>query len=272
MERLLFMFKNRPNETNNQVISKDWQMNSATENSSHAHLAEIIANQRPSKVLDIPSGPGKLAQSLQRRGVQSITCMDILEACQVEPSLGARYIRADINDPLPFEDGSFDCVVSREGIEHLVTPFAFLGELCRVLKPGGVLFLTTPNIMAVDARMKYLLSGYFQGFRELRDNHHGLRQLKFQGHISPIYFWQLAYFLGNYGFTVERVTTNEIKQEKKPLKRLFACVIASLIRANARRRSFPDGGTLSDEFLFGDSLIVQARRTGKRVTCHGRVF
>lgn len=247
-------------------------MNLAIEDDSHAHLAEIIGNHRPSKVLDVPSGPGKLAQSLQRRGVQSITCIDILEAHYVESGSGTRYIRADINDPLPFEDGSFDCVVSREGIEHLVTPFAFLGELCRVLQPGGVLFLSTPNIMTVDARMKYLLSGYFQGFRELRDNHPGLRELEFQGHISPIYFWQLAYFLGNYGFTIERVTTNQIKHEKKPLKRLLARAIAGLIRANARRRGFPDEGTLSDEFLFGDSLIIQARRTGERVTRHGRLF
>jgi SAM-dependent methyltransferase len=195
-----------------------------------------------------------------------------LEAHCVESGSGIRYICADINDPLPFESGSFDCVVSREGIEHLVTPFTFLGELCRVLQPGGVLFLTTPNIMTVDARMKYLLSGYFQGFRELRDNHPGLRELEFQGHISPIYFWQLAYFLGNYGFTIERVTTNQVKHEKKPFKRLLARAIAGLIRANARRRGFPDGGTLSDEFLFGDSLIVQARRTGERVMRHGRIF
>lgn len=239
---------------------------------TYTDLAELILQSSPGRTLDVPAGKGDLSRELLKRGVTDLTCIDILPE-NVFPLAGqVIYQRADINDPLPFVEGSFDCVVSREGIEHLVTPFAFLGELCRVLKPGGVLFLTTPNIMTVDARMKYLLSGYFQGFRELRDNHPGLRELEFQGHISPIYFGQLAYFLGNYGFTIERVTTNQIKQEKKPLKRLLARVIASLIRANARRRGFPDVGTLSDEFLFGDSLIVQARRTGERVTCHGRVF
>lgn len=239
---------------------------------TYIDLANLIQKTQPGRTLDVPAGKGDLSRELLKRGVTDLTCIDILPEAQYPLAGQVGYQQADINDPLPFADGSFDCVVSREGIEHLVTPFAFLGELCRVLKPGGVLFLTTPNIMTVDARMKYLLSGYFQGFRELRDNHPGLRELEFQGHISPIYFWQLAYFLGNYGFTIERVTTNQIKQEKKPLKRLFARLIAGLIRANARRRGFPDSGTLSDEFLFGDSLIVQARRTGERVTRHGQVF
>jgi len=239
---------------------------------TYTDLAELILQCSPGRTLDVPAGKGDLSRELLKRGVTDLTCIDILPE-NVFPLAGqVTYQRADINDPLPFAKGNFDCIVSREGIEHLVTPFAFLGELCRVLKPGGVLFLTTPNIMTVDARMKYLLSGYFQGFRELRDNHPGLRELEFQGHISPIYFGQLAYFLGNYGFTIERVTTNQIKHEKKPLKRLLARAIAGLIRANARRRGFPDEGTLSDEFLFGDSLIVQARRTGERVTRHGRLF
>lgn len=246
--------------------------NHASGDTTYTALADIIAASASGKALDVPAGRGHLSRELLCRGFHDLTCVDILEANDFPLISETTYVQSDINNPLPFPDGHFDTIVSREGIEHLVTPFAFLAELCRVLKPGGVLFLTTPNIMTVDARMKFLLSGYFQGFRELRDNHAGLRQLEFQGHISPIYFGQLAYFLGNYGFTIEQVTTNQIKQERKPLKRLLARMLASLIRSNARRRGFPDGGTLSDAFLFGDSLIVQARRTGERVTCHGRLF
>lgn len=239
---------------------------------TYTDFADLIMRACPGRTLDVPAGKGDLSRELLSRGVADLTCVDILPEASFPLAGRVRYRPADINDPLPFADAAFDCVVSREGIEHLVTPFAFLGELCRVLRPGGVLFLTTPNIMTVDARMKYLLSGYFQGFRELRDNHSGLRELEFQGHISPIYFWQLAYFFGNYGLTIELVTTNGIKKEPKPFKRLLRCMIAGAIRANARRRGFPDGGTLSDEFLFGDSLIVQARRTGQRVLRHGKLF
>lgn len=45
---------------------------------------------------------------------------------------------------LPFEDDSFDVILCTEVLEHLFTPSVLLGELARVLKPGGKLFLTCP--------------------------------------------------------------------------------------------------------------------------------
>jgi ubiquinone/menaquinone biosynthesis C-methylase UbiE len=46
---------------------------------------------------------------------------------------------------LAFADESFDLVVSCETIEHLPDPWAALREMYRVTRPGGQLFLTTPN-------------------------------------------------------------------------------------------------------------------------------
>lgn len=48
---------------------------------------------------------------------------------------------------LPHAEGTFDTVVSCETIEHVADPRRALGELRRVLKPGGRLFLTTPNYL-----------------------------------------------------------------------------------------------------------------------------
>lgn len=239
---------------------------------TYKDLAKLILQSRPGRTLDVPAGKGDLSRELLAGGVSDLTCIDILPEAGFPLAGKVRYSCTDINGPLPFADGEFECVASREGIEHLVTPYAFLGELCRVLKPGGHLFITTPNIMTVDARMKYLLSGYFQGFRELCADQSGLRDLEFQGHISPIYFWQLAYFLANYGLVIEKVTTNRITSEAKPIKRMVRRLLAGVIRATARRRGFPAGETLSDDFLFGDSLIVQARRVGDRLTRHGNIF
>ena len=46
---------------------------------------------------------------------------------------------------LPFESGSFDVVLSTEVIEHTADPERGIGELCRVVKVGGTLVLTSPN-------------------------------------------------------------------------------------------------------------------------------
>jgi SAM-dependent methyltransferase len=167
---------------------------------------------------------------------------------------------------------SYDCVVSREGIEHPVTPFAFLRELCRLVKPNGHLVITTPNIMSMDSRLKFLVGGYFRSFRELRDNHDGLRSLAFQGHISPIYYWQLLYFLGNAGFEPVRVTMNALLEESKPLKRLMARWMASVVRKTAQRRGMFDEMTHADDVLFGDSLIVIARKVREPRSFHGELF
>ncbi len=47
--------------------------------------------------------------------------------------------------PLPFESESFDCVVSFQVIEHIKEDEAFVREVCRVLKPGGIFVVSTPN-------------------------------------------------------------------------------------------------------------------------------
>ncbi|MDD5469816.1 MAG: methyltransferase domain-containing protein [Candidatus Peribacteraceae bacterium] len=49
--------------------------------------------------------------------------------------------------PLPFENGHFDAVLTYETLEHTPWPDRFIAELSRVLKPGGLLVLTTPNVL-----------------------------------------------------------------------------------------------------------------------------
>ena len=54
----------------------------------------------------------------------------------------------DVNfefDKLPFENNSIDIIVSLAVIEHIENPDNFLSEIFRVLKPGGIVYISTPN-------------------------------------------------------------------------------------------------------------------------------
>lgn len=59
---------------------------------------------------------------------------------------GVRAVVADLAEPLPFEEESFDVVVSNQVIEHLVSPDRFLDEIHRVLRPGGYAVTSTENL------------------------------------------------------------------------------------------------------------------------------
>ncbi len=61
---------------------------------------------------------------------------------------GARLAGATVVEPggpLPYADSSFDLALSMDVIEHLPRPGPWLSEVVRVIRPGGELFLTTPD-------------------------------------------------------------------------------------------------------------------------------
>lgn len=67
-------------------------------------------------------------------------------------------------DPFPYPDNHFDTVLCCELLEHLPSdPMFLMGEINRVLKPGGHLVLTTPNIASFRA-LRAILDGYHPGF------------------------------------------------------------------------------------------------------------
>lgn len=59
-------------------------------------------------------------------------------------------------EPLPFEDGYFDLVIFASVLEHLYNPRFALDEVGRIVKPGGLLLLETPNAVAAARRIDAL--------------------------------------------------------------------------------------------------------------------
>lgn len=93
------------------------------------------------RVLDLGTGTGRHALWLAGRGAE-VTALDfsegMLRQARARPNAErVRFLQHDLHAPLPFADGSFDCVVSGLVLEHLATLDLFFAEAHRVLRPGG---------------------------------------------------------------------------------------------------------------------------------------
>ncbi|OFV91983.1 MAG: hypothetical protein A3H95_16100 [Acidobacteria bacterium RIFCSPLOWO2_02_FULL_64_15] len=61
------------------------------------------------------------------------------------------------NQPLPYDDRTFDVLNFSEALEHLnFNPLPVIKEFCRVLRPGGVAIVTTPNALRLGSRLRLL--------------------------------------------------------------------------------------------------------------------
>jgi SAM-dependent methyltransferase len=97
------------------------------------------------RVLDVGCGTGWFSREIERAGGR-VVALDI--GLKLLEKTGEKCAAARVAGDacrLAFADHSFDIVVSSECIEHTVDPRQALAEMCRVLKPGGLLVVTVPN-------------------------------------------------------------------------------------------------------------------------------
>jgi SAM-dependent methyltransferase len=75
---------------------------------------------------------------------------------QAGERLGIETRWADLDEPLAFEDGTFDVVVIGELLEHIREPQRLIDEARRVLRVGGALVGSTPNGFRLKNRLRFL--------------------------------------------------------------------------------------------------------------------
>jgi SAM-dependent methyltransferase len=112
------------------------------------------------RLLDAGCGDGsfldRLAVQLARPGA-SYTGVDYAEHQLAKAArLPYEFHKCDLGAGIPLPDGEFDVVHAAEVIEHLLDPDLLLDEAARVLRPGGHVVVTTPNLHAWFNRALFL--------------------------------------------------------------------------------------------------------------------
>jgi len=230
-------------------------------------------------ILDLPAGDGVNSRRLTEDGY-SVRAADIFpEHCYGE---GFTCDRVDMTKPLPYENSFFDGILHSEGIEHIDNQIGVLQEFHRILKPGGILIVTTPNLLNFEGRLGLLLTGHAHrrramvistaSYRSECSRHSSDAEGIYFGHVFLINIFQLRFYLTHVGFKVLGVdTTDTTRYSWRSLflaPFLFIPVSwATRKHVRAKRSKVPPDlqETIIDEVLrgtvlFGRKLIMVARK------------
>jgi ubiquinone/menaquinone biosynthesis C-methylase UbiE len=155
--------------------------------------------ERPLKThLDIGAGSGRLIQLFHENlGVRSWAC-DYTESLMEVPGQKVDVVNLN-HKKLPYPDASFDVVTATEVIEHMENYRELLREIHRVLNNTGACILSTPNILNINSRIRYLYFGFSDLFGPLPVANRKLHLSA--GHISPVSYFYLAHALLEANFS-----------------------------------------------------------------------
>jgi SAM-dependent methyltransferase len=167
---------------------------------------------RGKRVLDVGCLGGQISRLILERGNEVWGIELNPEAAEVARSRGVRVKVANVEEGLPFEDSGFDVVNAGQLAPQLYDTRAFFREACRVLKPGGVFLLTTPNLNSLDNRVRVLLGGYPSVVGAYPEDHHGEK-------IRLFNIAKIRELCERTGFAVERIEGVSFLDERPGLTR-----------------------------------------------------
>jgi 2-polyprenyl-3-methyl-5-hydroxy-6-metoxy-1,4-benzoquinol methylase len=226
---------------------------------------QALGLARGAKLLDAPCGDGEVSVELAKLGFE-VSAVDMVDELlpEARAALGGRFRIADMTRPLPWPDAGFDLILCVEGIEHLEDAFAFLREMYRLLKPGGILILSTPNIISLRSRVRFFGSGFYNcDPRPLDESaRHPMH------HIGLRTFPELRYLLHTSGFQITDIGATHTKPITYaysvfvPWMWLYTRIAFRKEKSGAQheRNKGIRRTLLSAAVLFGENLILVSRK------------
>ena len=207
-------------------------------------LAEVLRSSAgPAVIVDVGCGDGSaLAVAARHNPGHRFAGIDWSgDALRRAHALDLTVLRAAVTAPgLPVADGAADVVIMSELIEHLVDPDGAVAEVRRVLRPGGSLLLSTPNLAAWYNR-GLLALGIQPNFTEVSlRGEFGRPGHVVAGHLRLFTRRALTEFLTASGFrcvTVTGARYHDVPRPLGPLDRAFCRwpSAASILLVHARK-------------------------------------
>jgi SAM-dependent methyltransferase len=148
-------------------------------------LVRQVTGLRGKRVLDVGSGYGGMLISMAEQGA-NVTGIEIdPERARMgqlrlkELKMEVPYIEGDICEPgIGEKIGQFDVVICQDVLEHVMEPGAVIAALCKMMKPGGVIYIQIPNKYGIDQLMN--------------DHHYALTGITALSRPQAIEYWRLA--------------------------------------------------------------------------------
>jgi SAM-dependent methyltransferase len=168
---------------------------------------------------------------------------------------------------LPFQQSSFDAVDLVEVVEHTENQPQLIREIARVLRPGGRVLISTPNILNVVSRPRVLFSGFLRG--RVRPAHYTSKPGQ-APNIYLLHFYELYYLLFHYGLEIEKLRRTRVKFAARFFTYLFwplmwlpslIAIIGAEKDPVQRRYNWQILAYLFDlALLMSDNIVVIARK------------
>jgi 2-polyprenyl-3-methyl-5-hydroxy-6-metoxy-1,4-benzoquinol methylase len=123
-------------------------------------IVELMGDRGTGRLLDVGCADGQFGEYTTRFGWQPFGIDINARNATLALQRGVISVSANLAHTFPYARNSFEAITAMEILEHIVDTTYFLSECRRVLKPGGHLYLSTPNLASVSNRIRLVFGKY----------------------------------------------------------------------------------------------------------------